>query len=187
MSLQDDESIGEDGSGVRGLQSTKMINRREVDAAAFTALTIGMHPGARLNRSLRASSDRETSSVNSSTDASSVRTMERTPTATPVTTLVNIGVPLRCVHRGSVPYRREVHNQCRLRQVPVNECLHPSVVSSPEKARSIFDGQIGTLAGFRIFKPRVERAGEVAWSLGLSAAANGASVAPYPHMSGATA
>src|SRR5205814_4741283 len=100
LSLNDAGSIGEDVAVVSALHSTKTVRRLEFEPAGFTALTMGAQAEGRLSRSLRASSDRETSSANSWTDASSVRTRARTPTATPLATLINnIGAPLRCVHR----------------------------------------------------------------------------------------
>ena len=105
--------MGEDGTGVQTLQSTMTVIRLEFGPAGFTAPIVGVQAAGRWNRSLRASSGRETSSANSWTDASSVRTTPRTPTVTPVATLVNIGVPLRCVHRWVVPYGLKVHKQCR--------------------------------------------------------------------------
>ena len=91
MFLQDAGAIGEDVAVVPALHSTKTVRRLEFGPAGFTALTMGVQAEGRWNRSLRASSDRETISANSWTDASRVRTRARTPTATPVATLIDIG------------------------------------------------------------------------------------------------
>src|SRR6266478_8487099 len=109
LSLQNAGVIGEDVAVVPALHSTKTVRRLEFGSAGFTALTMGMQPGASWNRSLRASSGRETSSTNSCTDASRVRTRARTPKATPLATLINIGAALRCAHRWMAPYGPDVH------------------------------------------------------------------------------
>jgi len=72
--------IGDDGSVSGPLQSTKTVSRLPFGAAGFTALTIGVQVAGKRNRSLRASSDREMSSVNSWIDASNVRTRASVPT-----------------------------------------------------------------------------------------------------------
>lgn len=136
LSLQDAGSTGDDGAVVTALQSTKTVSRLEFGAAGLTAPMMGVHAGGRLNRSLRASLDREMSSANSWTDASSVRTRARAPTATPLATPSNIGVPRLCVHRWIVPYRSDMHNQCRSREPVVNKCLWRIVVRSVGTERS---------------------------------------------------
>ena len=65
LSLQNAGSIGEDVAEVPALHSTKTVRRLEFGLAGFTALTMGAQAGGKWNRSLRASSDRETSSANS--------------------------------------------------------------------------------------------------------------------------
>src|SRR2546425_10626609 len=123
LSLQNAGSIGEDGAVVPALHSTKTVRRLEFGPAGFTALTMGVQAEGRWNRSLLASSGSETSSANSWTDASRVRTRPRAPTATPLATPINIGVPLRCVHRWSVPYGPDLHDECRSRESAVNKGL----------------------------------------------------------------
>jgi len=78
--LQEAGLIGEDGSVSGPLQSTKTVRRLSFGAADFTALTMGVQVAGKRNRSLLASSDRETSSANSWIDASNVRTRARVPT-----------------------------------------------------------------------------------------------------------
>src|SRR6266571_2960983 len=95
--VQDVGFIGDDGV-VGALHPTTTIRRLEFGTAGFTAPMMGVQAGGRWNRSLRASSDRETSSANSCIDASSARTMASAPTATPLATPLAIVVPVRCVH-----------------------------------------------------------------------------------------
>ena len=97
--LQDAGFIGDDETVGGALQSTNTVRRLAFGAAGFTALMIGVQAGGKRNRSLRASSDRETSSVNSCTDASNVRMRARPPTTTPLATRITVTAPSRSFHR----------------------------------------------------------------------------------------
>jgi len=97
--LQDAGFIGDDETVGGAPQSTNTVRRLAFGAPGFTALMIGVQAGGKRNRSLRASSDRETSSVNSWTDASNVRMRARPPTTTPVATPITVMAPSRSFHR----------------------------------------------------------------------------------------
>src|SRR5213596_219579 len=68
--LHDAGFIGDDETVGGAPQSTNTVRRLAFGAAGFTALMIGVQAGGKRNRSRRASSDRETSSENSCSDAS---------------------------------------------------------------------------------------------------------------------
>jgi hypothetical protein len=55
-------------------------------------------------------------------------------------TPINIGVPLRCVHRWIVPYGPDVHNQCRSRESAVNKCLGRALPGAWDRTFQL-DGQ----------------------------------------------
>ena len=97
--LQDAGFIGDDETVGGAPQSTNTVRRLAFGAAGFTALMIGVQAGGKRNRSLRASSDRETSSVNSWTDASNVRMRARPPTTTPLATRITVTAPSWSFHR----------------------------------------------------------------------------------------
>jgi len=97
--LHDAGFIGDDGTVSGALQLTNTVRRFAFGAAGFTALMTGVQAGGKRNRSRRASSDRETSSVNSWTDASNVRMRARPPTTTPLATQIIVMAPPRSFHR----------------------------------------------------------------------------------------
>ena len=97
--LHDAGFIGDDETVGGAPQSTNTVRRLAFGAAGFTALMIGVQAGGKRNRSRRASSDRETSSVNSWTDASNVRMRARPPTTTPLATPIIVMEPSRSFHR----------------------------------------------------------------------------------------
>src|SRR2546430_17031679 len=97
--LHDAGFIGDDGTVSGALQLTNTVRRFAFGAAGFTALMTGGQAGGKRNRSRRASSDRETSSVNSWTDASNGRMTARRPTTTPLATPIIVMEPSRSFHR----------------------------------------------------------------------------------------
>ena len=137
LSLQAAGSSRE-GGAVTVLQSTKTVSRLEFGSADFVALMMGVQDWGRWNHSLRASSERETSSANSWTEASSVRRRVRTPTTTLPVTPVVIGMTWSGrAHLWVVPYRSEVHTRCRSQEVSVNRRLRLGVAEGPGTERSI--------------------------------------------------